>query len=91
MFVGVVAENGSVPIGEAEELPIVALPAPLNFRTYPDGNVFAVRYSLTAQPDAEPVPSSTSSVGFVPPLQVVTVADAEHDDRLVADALAHWS
>jgi len=83
--------NGSVPIGAACEYPYVALPAPLKASTYPEGNEFDEMYSLTAQPDAAPLASRTSSTGAVPPVQCVAVPETAHPLKVPADALAHWS
>jgi len=87
----VVALNGSVPTGDACDQPIVELPAPLKCSTAPVGRVLAERYSLTAQPDEDPVPSSTINKGDVPPLQWVTAPDAEQLLSAEPEPLAHWS
>src|SRR3954469_25125314 len=88
---GVVPVNGSAETEADCALPMVALPAPLKCSTVPAGRVFADRYSLTAQPEAAPVASSTSSFGLVPPLHVVAVPETAQPDSVVADPLAHWS
>ena len=53
--------------------------------------MFALRYSLSAHPAPDPVASRTSSVGFVPLLQLVVAPEAEHEVNAVADPLPHWS
>jgi hypothetical protein len=55
------------------------------------GRVLAERYSLRAQPDDDPVPSSTIKVGDVPPLQWVAEPDAVQPVSDAAEPLAHWS
>jgi hypothetical protein len=73
------------------ESPIVVLPALPNVTPVPEGIVFVVRYSLTAQPAPAPVASTTSRTGLVPLLHAVAPLLAPHEVSDVADALSHWS